>query len=279
MSSIPIERDGSLSTLVEARSRTDHELSRTWLLSPIGSLALWTLLGTVTVTGQLGAYTASTFVSGLFATLGLAASAGTSYLVYAIIDRRNKHFGRDRALLSSSLAYLQSKTRADDMKTLIDANSAERDFSRMIREDHERSGILWGLLAMVPYIGSLFTIVVLQFVSRDYRNHAIMEKIVFEDIDNTARSAGFQPISKAPPLQTISDVSGLVLVGSVVLLFAFAYSFLLLVIAGGKGIAVILPLCLGALSIITMYYSIESPVAHFNLHRTVDAGLMQSISP
>ncbi|HZY94740.1 MAG TPA: hypothetical protein VFE98_07805 [Candidatus Bathyarchaeia archaeon] len=230
------------------------------------------------VTGQRSAYVASSFLFGLLATIGLATSAGTAYIVYAIIDRRNKHFGRDKALLSSSIAHLQSNTRGDDLKTLINVNSAERDFSTIIRDDHERSGILWGLLAMVPYIGPLFTIIVLQLVSADYRKHATMENIVFEDIDNTARSAGFQPISKAPLPHTIADVSGLVLVGSVVLLFTFAYSFLLLIIAGGRGAFVVVPLCLGALSIITIYSSIESPVAHFNLHRTVEAGLVQSVT-
>lgn len=227
---------------------------------------------------QLSAYPASALLLWLLATIGIAVSAGTSYIVYALIDRRNKHFGRDNALLSTSIDRLLSKTGRDDMKTLINANSAERDFSRMLQEDHERSGILWGLLAMVPYIGSLFTIVVLQLVSRDYRKHATVEGLVLEDIDNTVKSAGSQPILRAPEVQTLADVSGLVLVGSVMLLFAFAYSFLLLSIAGGGAVSVVVALVLGALSIVTIYSAIESPVAHFNTHRAVDARLLQSIT-
>jgi hypothetical protein len=247
-------------------------------LFPILSLVAWTLVGTVIVAPQLSMYPASGFVLWSLVTISLATSAGTAYIVYAIIDRRNKHFGRDKALLSSIVQSLLSNSRRDDMKTLIAANSAERELSTIIREDHERSGILWGLLAMVPYVGSLFTIIVSQLVSGDYRKHETTENIVLGDIDNAIRSAGFRPISMAQIVQTMADVSGLVLVGSVMLLFAVASSFLLVSIAGLGAVLVAVPLSLGALSVVTIYSAIESPLGHFNTHQIVDSELVQSIT-
>src|SRR5437588_8875 len=75
---------------------------------------------------------------------------------------------------------------------LLALNSAEEGFYRLSRGEHERSAVLWALLASVPIVGWIFLFAALWFLSRDFAKHSRLEGPVLEDMDRTMKGAGSQ---------------------------------------------------------------------------------------
>lgn len=275
MSLNTIDSQVAISSLVEDRTKTDITLSNKWLFFPLASLLDWTLLGTLLATDQFAA-SAGPLLLGLLTIIGLTFSSGTGYIVYVLVNRRNKHFAREKALLITSVENLQSKTSRGDVRTQIQVNSAERDLYAMIQDDHERSAILWGLLSIIPFIGSIFTIVVLQLVSGDYKNHANREGAVIEDITNLGKGAGIQALRSWPISHESAIATSQIMLAIVALLLSFAYSLYLIYLAGGKGVLFAIPLWLSVLALVSTNSAIRSPQTHFDSHRNMDETILRA---
>ncbi len=267
----------SVSLLVEAQPRTDYDIDTAWIVLPITSFTIWTLLGTIFIAGILGPFSDPVFLLGLLASLGFAFASGTAYLVYLLVNRRNKHSAREKALLLVTIENLQSKIPGDDVKTQIHLNSGERDLSTLLQEDRERSALLWGLLSMIPYVGPLLIITILEFVSGDYKKHAARESLVVEDIGNAVKVLGVHGIPEVEKLRATPDMLETVLLGIAALLFSFTYSLFLFYLSGARSVLVSVPLWLSAVSVVSMYSAIRFPIPHFSVHQTTDNAILRSM--
>ncbi len=245
----PVEPGDRLSTLVQLRNRTDVSLGSNWTLFAISSYALWALLAIVLFTRTLQPILSFNFVVGLFGTLGFVASAGLSYFVYSLINRHNKHTAREQELFLEALNRARSRTRQDDVRVLLPLSSAEGEFSKLVQKSHERSAVLWALLAFIPYAGWIFLVISLYLLSQDLNAHEHVEQSLLEDID---RMLGASGSSGLPPWT------------------AFQYP------RNSLGYAVASLLTLGLFSLFWLHEMVRQPQAHFGNHAIFEPSLLQA---
>src|SRR6266581_8938732 len=160
-----------LSKLVQMRASTDIHLGTGWIFSATASYILWTTLAALFFTGllqRIPSFTIPVVLGSIFfdtttwlSLLGFLASTGLAYLVFRVVDRKNKHALRMREIFSESLRRIESETRPGQLSVLLPLNSAEQDFSTLLQNTHERSAILWAMLVLIPYLGWLFLIIAL----------------------------------------------------------------------------------------------------------------------
>jgi len=179
-----------LSSLTEMRARTDVAISQGWLLWAVASYVLWTVLAVITLTGAFRSALSPDILLGVLGSLGLIASTGLSYLVFRLIDRQNKHSGREQALFSEAMTWTRSRVAKDDVKTLLPLSSAEQDFSNVMARTRERSAFLWALLTLVPYFGWVCLIIALALLTQESNVHRRTEQPLLEDLDRTLRALG-----------------------------------------------------------------------------------------
>ncbi len=248
-----VDQVNTLSTLVQMRSRTDVAIRTNWLVFPLASYSLWAFLAVVYLTGTLRTISNQHpgLLVGTIGILGFAASAGPSYLLYSLINRRNKHSAREQALLWEALNKTRSKAGERDMKALIPLSSAERDFASFHQGTHERSAVLWALLTLIPYAGWIFLIIALYRLSEDFKVHQQREGVFLEDLDRSLQASGAQGLGVR---------SGPVSSGN-------APAFALLSIV-----------TLGALSLYWLFVMVRDPQVHFGYHTLFEDSLSKSLA-
>jgi hypothetical protein len=261
-----LSNEPSFSTLAQMRMKTDVEIPVVLLFLPLSSYLLWALFAVAW--WSVGDLTLLT--SGL-GTLGLAASAAASYVVYTLLNRGNMHASRTRALLWSALNALESKAGASNQQALLSLSSAEQGFYNLVRGERERSAVLWALLSLIPFVGWPFLAVSQWRLSRDLAKHGRLEGLVLEDVDRVLRSAGMQGITgKSVPLVSREALGVAIVVSSVIgLLSAF--------VLGLVGALVLTYLTVGAFSLFWIDLSIRDPAGHFHYHSQFEADLLRSL--
>src|SRR5213593_315267 len=177
----------TLESLVAARPRTDSVVPELWISVPITTFFFWALIAVVIATDSdsafsnltvpLGILTFSFNLLGILEMTGLLLSAATAYLVYMLVNRRNIHVAREQAVLAKTLDWAMFRTKQDDLKTLLPLNSAEHGFAELVQSSGEKSGILWGMLSMIPFVGWLAMVYVLSFLSGDLKKHELREEV------------------------------------------------------------------------------------------------------
>ena len=261
-----------LLTLVQMRPRTDLVVPVSWLLLPLASYLLWAVL--VVSWWAAGAGMGTEDLALVFSVLGmagLAASAAASHLVYALVNRGNLHSSRTRALLWNVISGLESRIGTAGQGALLSLNSAEEGFYRLSRGEHERSAVLWALLASVPIVGWIFLVAALWFLSRDFAKHSRLEEPVLEDMDRTMKGAGSQGVSvRSTPVGSHDVLGAAVAIASVIELLSV---FLL----GPAGGLVLIYLTVGASSLIWLDLSIRDPISHFSSHSQFEPDILRSL--
>lgn len=279
----PVRDEPSLSMLVQMRPRTDVEIPPTWLLLPLASYLVWAAfavegwiggvgLGTVNL-GPLGVIDFSfSGILGLIGILGLMSSAGSSYVIYRLMDRINMHSARTQILLSKTLGALESRVGGvQGSGALLPLNSAESNLLRLAHGERERSATLWALLALVPFIGWIFMVGALWLLSRDLSRHKHREGVVLEDVDRTLRTSGLQGIQVAN-VQTHSRVVlgvTIIIVSLIELLSTFLFGF--------EGASVLVYLTLGVFSLVWIDLAIRDPGRHFHYHSLVESEIVRML--
>ncbi len=262
----------SLSTLVQMRARTDVSVPASYLLLPLGSYLLWAIFvvawwgaGAGLGTGDL-----TLVVSGL-GIVGLVASTAASYVIYLVMSRANRHSSRTRALLWTTVGELQSSPGTGGQAALLPLSSAEDGLYRLSRGEHERSAMLWSLLALIPVIGWIFLVVALWLISRDFTRHARLEELVLEDIDRSMKGTGLQGTSIGHGSVASRDILGVSVV--IVSLIELLSAFLL----GPAGCLVLVDLTVGAFSLVWLDLSIRDPTVHFSFHSQFESDILRSL--
>ncbi len=180
----------SRDSLFQARVRTDFIPSAAWILAPVASFTLWVTIALLPVAVPTTNTSFPSFLLPTLVLLGLLMSALTGYLVYILVDRRNNHLGRTEAIYGSTLESVRAKTPPEDLKTLLPLSSAEHNFSRLVQQSGERSAVLWGLMATLPYVGWLALIYVLWFLSHDMEKHETREELILQDLERSIVATG-----------------------------------------------------------------------------------------
>jgi hypothetical protein len=261
-----VSSEPSFSTLVQTRLKTDVEIPVVLLLLPLSSYLLWALFAVAWWSaGDL------TLVTSGLGILGLAASAGASFVVYTLLNRGNMHASRTRALLSNALNALESKAGASNQQVLLSLSSAEEGFYNLVGGERQRSAVLWALLSLIPFVGWPFLAVAQWRLSRDLAKHGRLEGLVLEDVDRVLRSAGMQGIpARSAPVGSREALGVAIVVSSVIeLLSAF--------VLGLVGALVLTYLTVGAFSLFWIDLSFRDPAGHFHYHSQFEADLLRSM--
>jgi hypothetical protein len=277
----PVLDEPSLSMLVQMRPRTDVEIPPTWLLLPLASYLVWAAFAIAGWTGgpgfgtvNLGALGVINLglggVLGLIGILGLISSAGSSYVLYRLVNRINTHSARTQILLSKTIGALESRIGSlQGAPALLPLSSSEGDLLRLAHSERERSAVLWALLALIPFVGWIFIVGALWLLSRDFSRHERWEGVVLEDVDRALIASGLQGIQVAN-VQTRSRVvlgTTIIIVSLLELLSAFIFGIL--------GASVFVYLTLGVFSLVWIDLSIRDPGRHFHYHSMVENDIVR----
>ena len=267
-----IDREPSLSALVQMRSGTDLEIPTSWLLLPLASYLVWAIIAISWWSGGslLGASDINLLVGGL-GLLGLAASAGGSYITFALVNRCNEHCNRTRSLYKRSVSNLEPPASASGQHAMLALSTAEDGLNKLIRTEKDRSAVLWALLALIPVAGWIFLIVVLWRLSHDFANHSHLEGPVVDDIDRTLRTVGSVGIPGRPSLLSNRNTLGITVI------VLAAAELLTGLVLGLNGALVLVFLTLGAISLFWIDLSIRDPLAHFSQHSQMETQLVTAL--
>jgi hypothetical protein len=265
-------QEPSLTTLAQMRARTDIAIPTLWMVLPLASYLLWTVVAVAwwSAGAGLGTGELTLVISGVGIS-GFAVSAAASYVLFRLINRANEHAERARALLLNALNSLEIRAVASDPQALLPLNSAEEGLYKLVRSERERSAILWALLFLIPYAGWIFLGVAQWRLSREFAKHSRLESNVLEDVDRTLRRLGTQgiPIRYAPVSLHNNLGIVVVLISVIELLSAFAL--------GVTGALILVYLTIGAFSLYWIDLSIRDPTAHFHYHSQLEEDILREL--
>ncbi len=235
----------TLETLLGSRRITDSYIRGVWIALPTANYAVWSIIAIVEFLAffeAVGIPEQLTVPLALLGSVGLLASAASSYFVYILINRRNVHFARQEALLARALESIKSSTSQDDMKTLFPLDSAEHNFLQISQASGEKSAVLWALLTLLPYVGGVILLYVLGFLSEDFKKHEVGEDLVTQDLDRTLKAMGSEGMPLKARRSSLAHRNTLaILVASI--------------------------LTLGLFELYWLYLAIKDPLPHFEYHQ------------
>lgn len=247
-----------------AEFRSSTVINGHWLLAALASFLVW---ATFVVISWLGTASGSDFGSVLesLGAFGLLASGLTAYLVYALVDRCNRHYSQTQQLFWGALETIESKPSGPS--TIISLRSAEESTARLVGAESQRSAVLWALLSMIPLVGWIFIVMILWLISRSLAKHSQLEGPVIEDVDRSIRSSGSSGVvGGTTPITARNSL------GALVILATLAELILALVI-GFTGCLAVIFLTLGGLCLLWLDLSISDPLQHFQNQSRIDADI------
>jgi len=112
------------------------------------------------------------------------------YVVYKWVKRRNDHFVRAIALFDRAKEYLAKGWRAKAEAELSRMDKLIKDYQL---EFEHRNPVLWALLQLVPYVGSILLLYVYHFLNRDFWRHYLWERRVLEALNEALARIGVEP--------------------------------------------------------------------------------------
>ncbi len=281
----------SRDSLFQARVRTDFIPPAAWILAPVASFTLWATIALLPIAVPTTNTSFPSFLLPTLVLLGLLLSALTGYLVYILVDRRNKHLGRTEAIYGSTLESVRSKTPPEDLKTLLPLSSAEHNFSRLVQQSGERSAILWGLMVTLPYVGWLSLIYVLWFLSHDMEKHESREELILQDLERSIVATGGQSMPRREIRSPFGN-AGVYVVLSLILLFIASYgaisawgSLILMAVLPSSPSPSLDSLLILTTSLIFLgvvlngwlYQTMRGPMAHFAHHQQLETSLLKEL--
>ena len=279
----PTNRDFPPSAPTDMESKGDFEIGATWLLLPLANYLAWALfaivwwlggfgLGRISL-GDLGAvYLDLAGLLGLLGIFALAASLGSSFILYTIMNRVNLHSARAQILLLKTIEGLENRTGPRPSPAKFALNSAETNMQQFAHTGRERSSFLWALFAMIPFVGWIFVIAGQWVVSRDLMSHIRLESVVLEDVDRTMKAAGLQGLQ--PYTIQIRPRNGLALTAIVASLLELLSS----IFFGLAGALILVYLTIGIVSLVWIDLSSRDPREHFRYHSAVEDDLARSLN-
>jgi len=256
-----LDQGDRFSGLFQIRTSTDVHLGTRWIFFGIASYVLWAVLAVLYLTGmlqQIPSFSIPLLLGSIFfdattwlSLLAFGASTGLAYIVFRVIDRQNKHVLRMQAIFSEALKRAESETRPEQTDILVPLSSAEQDFSAFVQKTHERSGVLWAMLVLIPYLGWIFLIIALYHLSQASDSHEQTERLLLEDLDRVLGVRGSQRI----PVRTGYFPS-----------------------RNSAGFLIASLVTVGIFSIFWLYQMVSGPMDHFRYHSDFEPNLIIAFS-
>ncbi len=185
------------------RMESDYEMSPAWILVPLIPIielviffaALFGSLFTLTTAPMTPAgstASAGLFVAliGLFAILpivGFVAQILWAYVLYKLVNRRNKHFQRQGFLYDDLTNLAKDLAAKKGVDISLGLNNMERTNREARYEETEKSAALWAIVTFFIGITALY---VYYFLMKDFYKHERREDIFLDDLNRSLSTAG-----------------------------------------------------------------------------------------
>lgn len=237
-----------------------------WLLPALASFLVW---ATFVIVLWLGTASGSDFgfVLELLGSFGLLASGFTAYLIFALVDRCNRHYSQTQELFWDALSAIES--RSSGPSAMISLRSAEESTSRLVGAESQRSAVLWALLSMIPLVGWIFIVMILWLLSRNLAKHSQLEGPVIEDVDRSLKSSGSSGVTGGTTPIIARNVLGAVVI------VAMVAELVSVPVIGFAGYFAVMFLTLGSLAMLWLDLSISDPLQHFRNQSRIDAEIVK----
>ena len=202
-----------INTSFMERQGTDRFISSSWvwvivmfqMVFPVSAvLALYLILVDETVEITDTGILMIMIIAILLVSIALAISHAV--VIYWLVERRDRHFWRDRRLMEGMIDYLG----AISLNTHIDLN-VERWTMNTLHlgsPNQDRSATLWALLvaliAIIPFIGIIFLVYSMMFLTKDVHEHDSQQRTLNAQFQQgllkagkiSAPSQNWQPLPK-----------------------------------------------------------------------------------
>ncbi|MEM2740404.1 MAG: hypothetical protein QXQ29_06355 [Candidatus Bathyarchaeia archaeon] len=122
------------------------------------------------------------------------------YIVYRLVDRRNRHFRRVLRLFESMRDYIVAVSAEKGVYARDRLQLLERDIRDASYEWGERDAFIWSILQLIPLVGLPILIYVYHFLNRDFLAHSRMERYVLSSFSSVAMEVNprFRPVGFSP---------------------------------------------------------------------------------
>lgn len=248
------------------RMEGDYEMSPAWVLVPlipiVGLIVFFVLfLGTLVslattpiVPGQpppaAFAFASLFGLLIIFQIVGFIAAILYVYMLYKLINRRNKHFQRQGFLYEDLTNLAKELATKKGVDISLGLNNMERTNREARYEETEKSAALW---AIVTFFIGITAFYVYYFLVKDFYKHERREDMFLEDLNRVLMAAGLT-INLPRRTQPIPDRS-------------FVLFFILSIIT------------LGVFTIYWLYVLLTDPNSHFRQQALTEDTILAQVTP
>ncbi len=224
-----------LKRYVEEGARTDYIMPVILAFAPV----IVSVFASILFIAGMAASSTGLVVAGLV--VYIVAAVLYIYVVYKLIDRRNKHFERTKGLYT---------TIADAAEALGLPNaSAIRMKARELTLKYEEKGaVLWAILGALINILLLY---VFHFLNKDFYHHSKDEQVLLHEVFDGLKAKGVAPSFRPEQFVTVPDRNTILYI--VLSLITF-----------------------GIFMLYWIYVLVKDPNEHFKSHRVMEQELVKS---
>ncbi len=180
------------------RMESDYEMSPAWIIIPlipiVGIILLIVLLvgSALTAIGPgVPAATGLFIVLGglflIFQLVGFVAQILFAYMLYKLVNRRNKHFQRQLFLYDDLTNLAKELATKKGVDIALSLNNMQRTTQEARYEETEKSAALWAIVTFFIGITGLY---VYYFLMKDFHKHERREDTFFDDLNRSLTAAG-----------------------------------------------------------------------------------------
>ncbi len=200
------------------RMESDYEMSPAWILVPLIPLIgliviLAVFFGSLfAFSTQLVAPAGSTALAGFIVALlglviilvvvGLVAQILYAYLLYKLVNRRNKHFQRHGFLYDDLMTMVRELGAKKGVDVSLMLNNMDRTSKEVRFDETEKSAALWAIitfaLGILSYVSLGITAIALwiavmyvyYFLMKDFYKHERREDMFLDDLNRSLMAVG-----------------------------------------------------------------------------------------
>lgn len=245
------------------RMESDREMSPAWILVVIvpifiAIISLVVLFGTLfslAATPPGAGASAGFFAAliGLFVLVQLVALITQiiyAYMLYKLVNRRNKHFQRQLFVYDDLTNLAKELAAKKGVDVSLALNNMQRTNQEARFEETEKSAALWAIVTFFIGITALY---VYYFLMKDFYKHERREDIFIEDLNRTLMAAG---VTINLPRRTLPVPDR-----------SFALYLILSIIT------------LGIFSIYWLYVLLTDPNSHFRQQALIEDTVLTQVAP
>lgn len=243
------------------RMESDYEMSPAWILVPlipiVGLIVFFAaFFGTLFTFTTAPLPPATGFFVALFGILvillivGFIAAILYVYMLYKLINRRNKHFQRQGFLYDDLTNLAKELAAKKGVDIALSLNNMERANREARYEETEKSAALW---AIVTFFIGIIAFYVYYFLMKDFYKHERREDMFIDDLNRALTAAG---VTINLPRRTLPVPDR-----------SFVLYFILTIIT------------LGVFSIYWLYVLLTDPNSHFRQQALTEDTILAQVTP